>query len=46
VVNPDVLGSGMPLFREIREKINLQLQKTRVLACGDVVLYYQPGAKG
>jgi dihydrofolate reductase len=46
VVNPVVLGSGKPLFREIREKIDLQLLKTRTLACGDVILYYQPGAKG
>ncbi len=46
VVNPVVLGSGKPLFREIREKIDLQLLKTRTLACRDVILYYRPGAKG
>ncbi len=46
VVNPVVLGSGKPLFREIREKIDLQLLKTRTLACGDVILYYRPGSKG
>jgi dihydrofolate reductase len=44
VVNPVVLGSGKSLFRGIRERIDLKLLKTRTLACGDVILYYRPGA--
>jgi dihydrofolate reductase len=46
VINPVVLGRGKPLFREIVERIDLQLLKTRTLACGDVILYYRPSAKG
>jgi dihydrofolate reductase len=46
VINPVVLGRGKPLFREIVERIDLQLLKTRTSACGDVILYYRPGAKG
>lgn len=46
VVNPVVLGSGKPLFRDIEKKIDLKLLKTRTLACGDVILYYRSGAKG
>jgi dihydrofolate reductase len=45
VVNPVVLGSGKPLFNDIKERIGLQLLKTRTLSCGDVILYYVP-AKG
>jgi dihydrofolate reductase len=46
VVNPVVLGSGKPLFREIGKRIDLKLLKTRTLGCGDVILYYRPVAKG
>jgi dihydrofolate reductase len=46
VLNPVVLGRGKPLFRELGGRIDLQLLKTRTLACGDVVLYYRPCAKG
>ncbi|MFL5740619.1 MAG: dihydrofolate reductase family protein [Flavisolibacter sp.] len=41
-VHPVVLGSGLPLFKNIKEKINLKLLKTKVFECGAVVLYYKP----
>jgi dihydrofolate reductase len=42
MVNPVVLGKGKPLFKGIREKLNLKLLKTKVFKSGNVLLYYQP----
>jgi len=42
IVNPVVLGRGKPLFKDIKEKINLKLLKTMTFKCGNVILYYQP----
>ncbi|SRR5579871_2553529 len=42
MVNPVVLGSGNPLFKGIRERLNLKLLKTREFRSGNVLLYYQP----
>ena len=42
IVNPIVLGSGKPLFKDIKEKINLKLVRTKTFKCGNVILYYQP----
>jgi dihydrofolate reductase len=42
IVNPVVLGSGKPLFKDIKERINLKLLKTKTFNCGNVILYYQP----
>jgi len=39
-VNPVILGQGIPLFADIREKINLQLVTTRQFSCGVVELNY------
>jgi len=41
-VQPIVLGIGLPLFKNMTERINLKLIKTKTLASGVVVLYYQP----
>jgi dihydrofolate reductase len=40
-VQPTILGSGLPLFKNIRERINLRHLKTKPFACGAVVLYYE-----
>ena len=41
IVNPVVLGSGKPLFKDIRERIKLKLLKTKTFRSnGNVVLYY------
>jgi dihydrofolate reductase len=42
VVHPVVLGSGLPLFKNVRDRINLTLLKTKTFGCGAVALYYQP----
>ena len=40
-VQPTVLGSGLPLFRNIKDRIDLKLLKTKTFGCGAVVLYYE-----
>jgi dihydrofolate reductase len=47
IVNPLVLASGKPLFKDIKNKINLKLIKTKVFKNGNVLLSYQlAGKKG
>jgi dihydrofolate reductase len=43
IVNPVVLGTGVPFFRGIEHKLNLKLAQTRTFRSGNVLLYYQPG---
>ncbi len=40
-VQPTVLGSGLPLFRNISDRIDLKLLKTKTFSCGAVILYYE-----
>ena len=42
IVNPVVLGNGKPLFKDINDKQNLKLLKTRAFSSGVVILYYEP----
>jgi dihydrofolate reductase len=44
-VQPTVLGSGLSLFKNIRDRINLKLLKTKTFGCGAVTLYYEPTRK-
>ena len=44
-VQPIVLGSGLPLFKNIKDRINLKLLKTKTFGCGAVFLYYEPTKK-
>src|SRR6187551_2751712 len=41
-VQPTVLGSGLPLFKNIKDKIDLKFLKTKTFGCGAVMLYYEP----
>jgi dihydrofolate reductase len=41
-VQPIVLGSGLPLFKNVKDRINLKLLKTKTFDCGAVTLYYEP----
>src|SRR5438874_10925942 len=45
LVHPVVLGSGKPLFQDIRDRRKLQLVKTKTFSSGVVGLYYQPDNK-
>ena len=42
MVNPVVIGNGTPLFKEVKEQLNLKLLKSRAFGNGNVLLYYQP----
>lgn len=42
VVQPIVLGSGLPLFKNITDRIDLKLLKTKTFGCGAIALYYEP----
>jgi dihydrofolate reductase len=40
-VHPTVLGSGLQLFKNIKDRIDLKLLKTKTFGCGAVMLYYE-----
>ena len=40
-VQPIVLGSGLPLFKNIRDRINLKLLKTKTFGCGAIAFDYE-----
>lgn len=42
-LHPVVLGGGKPMFRQLRDKINLQFVETRKFGRGVVLLRYQHG---
>jgi dihydrofolate reductase len=44
-VHPIILGSGLPLFKNIKERIDLKLLKTKTLGSGVVILNYEPVKK-
>jgi dihydrofolate reductase len=41
-VHPVIAGNGLPLFKNINEKINLKLVKTKTFGFGAIILYYEP----
>jgi dihydrofolate reductase len=45
MVNPVILGSGNPLFKSTKNKLNLKLIRTRIFGNGNVLLCYQPDRK-
>lgn len=44
-VQPTILGGGLPLFKNLRDRINLKLLKTKIFECGAVTFYYEPAKK-
>jgi dihydrofolate reductase len=44
-VHPVILGSGLPLFKNINNKVILKLLKTKTFSSGSVVLYFEPVKK-
>jgi dihydrofolate reductase len=44
-IHPVVLGSGLPLFKNIKDRVDLKLLKTKTFGCGAVVMYYEPVKK-
>jgi dihydrofolate reductase len=41
-VQPIVLGSGLSLFKNIQDRIDLKLLRTKTFGCGAVIHYYEP----
>jgi len=44
-VQPTILGTGLTLFKNIRDRKNLKLLQTKIFDCGAVTLYYEPAKK-
>jgi dihydrofolate reductase len=42
VLNPVVLGRGRTMFDDVRERVNLKLEKSQQFNNGNVVLWYRP----
>lgn len=41
-IHPIILGKGLPLFKNLNERIDLKLIKTKTFSSGSIVLYYEP----
>ena len=41
-IHPVIAGSGLPLFKNISEKVTLKLVNTKTFGAGAIVLYYEP----
>jgi dihydrofolate reductase len=44
-VQPIILGRGLPLFKNVKDRINLKLLKTKPFGSGAVTHYYEPAKK-
>jgi dihydrofolate reductase len=44
-IQPIVLGNGLRLFKNIKDRINLKLLKTKEFGSGAITLYYEPTKK-
>lgn len=44
-VHPVIAGSGLPLFKNINDRIDLKLLRTKTLGSGAIILYYEPVKK-
>ncbi|MEQ1761922.1 MAG: dihydrofolate reductase family protein [Pyrinomonadaceae bacterium] len=41
-VQPTVVGSGLQLFKDITDRVDLKLINTKTFDCGAIALYYEP----
>ena len=44
-VQPILSGRGLPLFKNLKDRIDLKLLKTKTFVCGAIALYYEPKKK-
>jgi dihydrofolate reductase len=44
-VQPIILGNGLSLLKNISDRINLKLLKTKTFSAGSITLYYEPAKK-
>ena len=40
-IHPVILGDGLPLFKNINDRIDLKLLKTKTFDCGAIMIYYE-----
>ncbi len=40
-VQPIILGSGLSLFKDVKDRVDLKLLKTKTFGCGAVTFYYE-----
>lgn len=45
-VHPIILGSGLPLFKDIEDRIDLHFLKSKTFDSGATILYYKPMKNG
>lgn len=41
-IQPVILGKGLPLFKDLNERVDLKLLKTKTFGCGAQLIYYEP----
>ena len=41
-IHPVIAGSGLPLFKNINERVTLKLIKIKTIGSGAVIVYYEP----
>jgi dihydrofolate reductase len=44
-IHPVILGNGLPLFKNVNDRMNLKLLKTKIFGSGPITLYYEPARK-
>jgi dihydrofolate reductase len=44
-IHPTIVGNGLQLFKNIKERVDLNLLKTKTFVCGAVFHYYETKAK-
>jgi dihydrofolate reductase len=44
-VHPVIIGNGLRLFKDIKDRVTLKLLKTKTFGSGAEVLYYEPNKK-
>jgi dihydrofolate reductase len=42
LINPTAIGNGMTIFKELEDRLNLTLVKSKSFECGIVALHYEP----
>ncbi len=44
-VHPVIAKKGLPLFKKIKDRVDLTLLKTKTFGCGAVLFYFEPSKK-
>jgi dihydrofolate reductase len=41
-IHPVIVGSGLQLFKNITDRVDLKLTKAKMFGCGAILLYHEP----